>query len=408
MGNNHWQHYTWGTQLIFDAFGSTTRQTFNPSWDIQQYGVYQTMAKAGQWTAWHNGNQEFNDPTNTVRFNEAATNLGFGNLTYFSGDIGEVILYNRELTAPEKQRVNSYLGVKYGLTLAHDYLSGTGTTIYPIAGYNKNIAGIGRDDCQSLIQKQSKSSNTGALLTMGIDNLIATDNATHSGAFDTNASFLMWGDNGVAGAVVLPAESPTQCGPPPTADKRLGAIWKVVETGTVESTKLNIDLSGAGFSADYPVYMLVSSDAAFTSYNSIILTAAGANSYTANFNFDGTKYITFAGNTTPPANLCEGNKTLSWWRYTWPWTTKTKNYDIGDQRIAVTVTDPSNVGYLFNWYPVSYGRSLYIPRNDNNEAAKITTKFQLLDVTNPANKKPASGVSFTIYRVDGWWWGKTW
>jgi hypothetical protein len=405
-GNNHWQHYTWSNQLIYDAFGSTTRQAFNPSWNIEEYGIYQTMAKAGQWTAWHNGNQEFNDATNTVRFNEAATNLGFGNLTYFSGDIGEVILYNRELTAAEKQRVNSYLGVKYGLTLAHDYLSGTGTTIYPIAGYNKNIAGIGRDDCQSLVQKQSKSSNTGALLTMGIDNLIGTDNATHSGAFDTNASFLMWGDNGVAGTVALPAESPTQCGPPPSADKRLGMIWKVVETGTVESTKLNIDLSGAGFSADYPVYMLVSSDAAFTSYNSILLTSTGANIYTTNFNFDGTKYIAFAGNTTPPANLCEGNKTLSWWPYTWPWTTKTKNYDIGDQRIAVTVTDPSNVGYLFNWYPVSYGRSLYIPRNDNNETAKITTKFELLDVTNPANKKPASGVSFTIYRVDGWWWGK--
>jgi hypothetical protein len=405
-GNNHWQHYTWADQLIYDAFGSTVRRTFNPSWDIQQYGIYQTMAKAGQWTAWHNGNQEFNAAGNTVRFNEAATNLGFGNLTYFSGDIGEVILYNRELTAAEKQRVNSYLGVKYGLTLPHDYLSGTGTTIYPIAGYNKNIAGIGRDDCQSLIQKQSKSSNTGALLMMGIDNLIATDNATHSGAFDTNASFLMWGDNGVAGTLALPAESPTQCGPPPSADKRLGAIWKVVETGTVESAKLTIDLSGAGFSADYPVYMLVSSDAAFTSYNSILLTGAGANSYTANFNFDGTKYITFAGNTTPPANLCEGNKTLSWWPYTWPWTTKTKNYDIGDQRIAVTVTDPSSVGYLFNWYPVSYGRSLYIPRYDNNEAAKITTKFQLLDVATPANKKPASGVSFTIYRVDGWWWGK--
>jgi hypothetical protein len=405
-GDTETSHYTWSNQNLYDGFGTTARKNFNPTWDIQQYGIYQSMSKAGQWTAWWNGNQEFTTASNTVQFSQANTNLGYGNLSYFSGDIGEVILYNRELSAPEKQRVNSYLGVKYGLTLAHDYLSGTGTTIYPIAGYNKNIAGIGRDDCQGLIQKQSKSSNVGALLTIGIDNIISTSNELNSGSFDTDASFLVWGDNGVTGTVALAAESPTQCGPPPSADKRLGMIWKVVETGTVESTKLSVDLSGAGFSTDYPVYMLVSTDAAFTSFTTFLLTNDGSNIYSTNVNFDGTKYVTFTGNTAPPANVCDGNKILSWRRPMWPWTTKTKDFDIGDQRITISVTDPSNVGYLNTWYPVRYGRSLYIPRHDNNATAKITTRIQLLDVAAPANKKPASGVDFVIYKLDGWYRGK--
>ncbi|MEZ4902515.1 MAG: hypothetical protein R2822_12575 [Spirosomataceae bacterium] len=55
--------------------------------------------------------------------------------------------------------MNSYLALKYGITLDQttttNYLSGTGSTIWTAGGgYDNSIAGIGREDCQDLHQKQ--------------------------------------------------------------------------------------------------------------------------------------------------------------------------------------------------------------------------------------------------------------
>ncbi len=426
-GNNHWQHYTWSDQNIFDAFGSTTRQVFNPSWNIEQYGIYQTRAKAGQWTAWYNGGQEFNDATNTVRFNEAATNLGFGNLTYFSGDIGEVVLYDRELTTLERQRVNSYLGIKYGQTLKHNYLAGNGTTIYNVSSYSANVTGIGRDDCQQLLQKQSKSVNPAAKLTIGLSGTVADTNADNPGSLTGNSAFLVAGDNGLTGLTSFSSVT-TACPQPPASDKFTNLNYKFTETGSVPATFVQFDASGNGFNPDFPLYMQVATDAAFTNLLSSVPMSFSAGIGTTNYDFpaNSTVYVRFAGNTTFLANICAAPTPQTFHWNGWWYGTKTKtitsnfglNNTLANPVMSVTVTDGSPNVLLYrpsvDWWPVFDGRNIFIPRNDNNTASQetsvITTKMKFFAQSSlgvaSTSAVAAQTVDFVLRDIDGYIGGK--
>ena len=97
------------------------------------------------------------------------TGTGNGSELYLGG-MGEVIVYNvnHALTTTERQKINSYLAIKYGTTLdqstPQNYLASDGTVLWNAttnAGYKTNIAGVGRDDASALTQLISKSVNTG-------------------------------------------------------------------------------------------------------------------------------------------------------------------------------------------------------------------------------------------------------
>ena len=56
--------------------------------------------------------------------------------TYFDGKLSELIIYDGVPTATEEDKIESYLGIKYGITLASmNYLSSTGTTIWNNSTY---------------------------------------------------------------------------------------------------------------------------------------------------------------------------------------------------------------------------------------------------------------------------------
>ena len=81
--------------------------------------------------------------------------------------MGEVIAYNRILTDVERQTVESYLGLKYGITLnsgATNYLAADGSAYWTAnATYKNRVTGIGRDDATALNTKQSLSVDTGVV-----------------------------------------------------------------------------------------------------------------------------------------------------------------------------------------------------------------------------------------------------
>jgi hypothetical protein len=65
---------------------------------------------------------------NNNNFFIGSTNAG-GN--FYNGDIGEVIIYTGPLTTIKTQQIQSYLALKYGITInGFDYLSSAGTSIY--------------------------------------------------------------------------------------------------------------------------------------------------------------------------------------------------------------------------------------------------------------------------------------
>ena len=107
------------------------------------------------------------------------------------------------LNVSERQRVNSYLAIKFGITLdqfgATSYIAsnGTGTAwdVFANGFYNKNITVIGRDDGSDLLQKQSRGNGTGAMVTIGIGTGIAVNNSGNNGTFANNLTFAAISDN---------------------------------------------------------------------------------------------------------------------------------------------------------------------------------------------------------------------
>jgi hypothetical protein len=108
-----------------------------------------------------------------------STNLEIGaigdNNSLFDGRIAEIIVYSDLLTSADREKLETYLGIKYGVTLSHNYYSTAydgsnagSTTIFDVSnGYANDIAGIGREDNESLVQNKSKSENTDAVITIG-------------------------------------------------------------------------------------------------------------------------------------------------------------------------------------------------------------------------------------------------
>lgn len=113
--------------------------------------------------------------------------------------IPEFLIFKRNLSKREKQQIETYLSIKYGVSINYlsqnNYLSASGDVIW---NYKKNkkygyrITGIGRDDLFGLYQKQSKNSGDNSLI-MSIDNLKRL-NSQNAGSLNDN-EFLLWGDN---------------------------------------------------------------------------------------------------------------------------------------------------------------------------------------------------------------------
>jgi hypothetical protein len=167
---------------------------------------------------------------------------------HFRGQIAELIGYNQALWNLDRQKIESYFAVKYGITLdqsaAQNYVASNGSVIYPAAtmhgAYGHDIAGIGRDDDSGLDQRKSKSINAGAMVTM-----------EHSGAFGADKSFLLWGHDGKAASLSAGFDG--------GSNNRLGRVWRVAETGAMGAVTVRIPIAvAAGLT-----HLLVCSDNSF-------------------------------------------------------------------------------------------------------------------------------------------------
>jgi hypothetical protein len=148
-----------------------------------------------------------------------------------TGNVGEVVYFPWDLTANEKARVESYLAIKYGITLSGgtmNYLASDSSVLWNAttnSGYRNNITIIGRDDASALSQKQSRSASSGALVTVGNGNTIASTNSGNTNAFTVDRSFLALSDNSGSLSWALSGA--------PTSRKILSRVWRVQETGSV-------------------------------------------------------------------------------------------------------------------------------------------------------------------------------
>jgi hypothetical protein len=240
----------------------------------------------------------------------------------FDGRIAEVITYavtnDDSDNTRERNRIQSYLAVKYGITLgvngvSQDYADSNGTIIWDAdaENYNYDIAGIGKDDASELEQKQSRSVNdnsdgigrTRGILTVGLTEIYDTnhDNKTLNATTLNDREFLMWGDNGAdlnsAAATIMVDMSASIPGlSTEVSFTAMQRVWKFVETGgDVPTVKVRIPQNAIrNISPPGSYYMFISDTGVFdpTAAYTLMVDDGNGNLETT-YDFDGTKYITF-------------------------------------------------------------------------------------------------------------------
>ncbi|MEL6535021.1 MAG: T9SS type A sorting domain-containing protein [Bacteroidota bacterium] len=184
-----------------------------------------------------NGGTSDGNATTVGTLNTALTSVfrlgqnhsGGGN---YSGDMGEVILFDQAISSDDRRQVETYLALKYGVGL--DMSGGnyvvTGNTLYSATSYGNDVVGIGFDALLDLDLQSGTTSNDSDIVTMS--------NPSALGQGD----FLLWGHDG--GALTS-----TVSGLPAGATERLTRQWGVQQTNTPGTVTVNFNLTGLGFGA---------------------------------------------------------------------------------------------------------------------------------------------------------------
>src|SRR5690606_9118145 len=222
----------------------------------------------------------------------------------FIGHIGETIIYGAgNITPIERRRVDSYLAIKYGITLGRvetdHYLSSTEETIWDGAwntAYNNNIFGMGRDDISEFEQKVSKSANPGTILTISKNNDFVSSNLETRVSFANDLSYFILGDNGIATTGLNGMSLPASAG-----GEVINVItrkWLSQRTLVADDVYFQADLTayGAPFNSGSEVYMIVADDEMLTQNVELAAGTYDGTHWVFNHNFDSeneNRYITF-------------------------------------------------------------------------------------------------------------------
>ena len=343
------------------SFKGTTGTGF----DAQTPGTYNdgiakivsvTRQKAGNITLYVNGTQAATATSDGTSLN-GSTQSGIGNqVSYnssaqFVGNISEVYGNNSVYSTTARQNFESYLGLKYGVTLSNNYTNGSGTTVYAITGYANDIAGLGYDATYGLNQKVSSSVNTasGSKIVMATTNDFVSGNMAPGRTTSlTGGQYLVWGHNGGSTNAWINNGSYLA----------VNRVWKAQNTGTVGAVSFQIDLSGYPAPGSGIYTLLVDNDGNFSNGGTTEypLTNSSGSLYTTSCTFPGTSYFTIAGSKTP----------------------------------IITITNPTALNDFS--YPVGYGPSTQL-RYFTVSGTNLTTNITVLP-TDSFDISLTSGASF--------------
>ena len=237
-----------------------------------------------------------------------------------SGDIAEIIVYNKILTWVLRNQIESYLWLKYSIILNQSldgdgdtitgtsYRNGIGDIIWDSAintGYTNNIIWLGRDSSTSLDQRISKSSSTGDIITITTtEDFVSANQNNGRTSLDNNNYIIMWHN----GAITWFTASYNS-----GINNRMSRIWRVESTNM--STGIYIGVLSGLWGIDSSYGIVASADTLFDD-NDIIanFTLSGGYLY-SNITIPDWYYFTFAK--TVEGEICiEWPDTFTLWTYT--------------------------------------------------------------------------------------------
>lgn len=283
----------------------------------------------------------------------------------YNGNISEVIGYTSRVSDAERQQIESYLSIKYGITLlnnagtaTNNYFSSASTyTVWNTttnAGYNNNVAGIARDNISGLMQKQSNSINTGAQVIIGLGSALYNSNALNTNVFAADMSFEMWGDNGGTLTYSTSISGSTD------VNYRMNRVWKVQETGTVGNVTIAWPLNATNISLvtnnSDPTF---ASGNVFTPLNTIVIN--GRYYHAATVDLANNSYFTFAAHGSAPGGVIAG---LAFWSKAdcnqddGPWPDNSPYYNDIEVAGAMSIST-GNLAHNFNPYYSNFSATNY-------------------------------------------------
>jgi pimeloyl-ACP methyl ester carboxylesterase len=233
----------------------------------------------------------------------------------FDGQVAEAIYYlDGTINAAQQNKIESYLALKYGLTLGSgsfiaNYTASDGTIFWranPV--YHNDVFGIGTDNASGLRQAISNSMNTGNGNGAGLfrkGNLVIKARTPLA-----NGSFLVIGhttDGLVEQSTDLPANA--------SGARRLAREWKVANTGNVGGVDMSFDTSGLALTGgtnlnNFRLMIDADGDGNFTTGSVSTVAASGISGKKINFtNVSLANNAVFTFSTTAPTNGFQANLT---------------------------------------------------------------------------------------------------
>ena len=178
----------------------------------------------------------------------------------------EIAVYAGALTPIEQQKITTHMGIRYGLSLAHDYVLSDGSVAWAYnhgtTSYNHNTIGIANDvgttaQAGALQQAQSSSAYDGGYLTISAGATFGADTLMRSLVVGHN-------DENIGGTPVTLGTTPHFF----AEGMRIARIWRCEQMGGYTDYELNFDQSlvnllPTGFKGD-AVVLLVADDPNFS------------------------------------------------------------------------------------------------------------------------------------------------
>lgn len=314
-----------------------------------------------------------------------------------TAQIAEHLIVGEALTATERRQVESYLAVKYGITISDltsdaSYRDASGNATFTTdATYKYDIFGIAKEATAGIDQRISRSINNDAanatnIITVSTDTNYTNMNLTHTDGLSDGQYLIFASNNGAvafSGGSAITATDETVF----SATEVLATRWKVQDKGGVGC--VNMRFNNAAFTAvtgTTKYYMIVADDAAFTqnvTYKEVTRDASN--------NIDVT--VNFGDNTNGSATT--GNY----------FTIARKSLGITPTNLATVYTGVNTIGTSPNWKPTQ--QNTYLEINSNEKGVIVT---RVADVTVATIASPIEGMmvfdlsdnKFKVYTGTSW------
>lgn len=230
---------TWTNEVITHLYRTNQHITVRGGSSFRNPTIMNSRNNNGgtSQTLFTNGSSQTVSPTGTVTNRDNRPyRLGnnFNNSGAFNGKIGEVLSFSTTQTPAEKRNIESYLALKYGITLdpaGGNYTLG-GTVVYNVStysGFTNNVIGIISYAKYDFLQTSSSSINNGSVLKI-----------SNASTLDNNDMIVIGDDGG--------AMSSNSAGIPAEVGERVVRKWATQTTNTPGAITLSFDLNGLGYS----------------------------------------------------------------------------------------------------------------------------------------------------------------